>query len=272
MYFEPFVDYVDALRKWDGVSPKPRSVYEQALIQSRWALRDGDKNFVLVPGMKTLLKVVKNGERLSVIEMESISLEALSISFKESCVDGAQSWLDLCFYENGDSINYDSFYDSLPFKEGSDKTIRQYLDELQQLSSCLLQLLPHGAIIAVADAEAFQKPLRYLLQTQGVKVLFYETSIIHDEKPIEPALLNIELQTTCGPFTPRIGNTYRITCLEGQDFPLYAVPPEPFYRVTLDGESVSVLSYMIRFESDCFGNVTAFSTSSHNAEKVTPLF
>lgn len=271
MYFEPFDKYIDALRKWDGSTPKPRSIYERALIQSRDFLLDGDTNYVLVPGMDMLLKVLKDGERLSVIEMTSIFLEPLQTLCKE-CLPGiAQPWIDLCFFEDDNGIQYDTFYDSFPMGRGINTTIKQYLDNLEQYIGDLLHIQA-GSALTVADAEAFQKPLRYLLQNKGIKVFFFDSSSPVSEDAIEPSALNLELTTPFGPFVPCVGKTYRMTSYEGQSLPSYAASPEPLYNFTDNGKSVRVFSYMVRFESDCFGNVIAFSSVSPDSVKITPLF
>ena len=271
MYFEPFDRYIDELRKWDGSTQKPRSIYERALIQSRELLPDGEGNYVLVPGMGLLLKVLKDGERLSVVDRISISLEPFQILFKECMPEEAQPWIDLCFFEDENGIHYDCFYDSLPMGGGSDMTIKQYLDKLEQLSESLLHL-PTGSVLAVADEEVFQKPYRYLLQQKGIKTLFYDSSSSVPEDMVEPSVINLELITPCGPFVPRVGKTYRITSYDGQSLPSFAVCPEPLYSFSNNGKSVRIFSYQVRFESDCFGNITAFSSVPQGPVKITPLF
>ena len=271
MYIEPFEKYIDALRKWDGSTPMPRSIYERALTQSRESLSDGDNNFVLVPGMDTLLKVSKDGERLSVIEMTSFIFEPLLSLYKECLPAIAQPWIDLCFFEDENGIHYDTFYDSFPIGCGIVTTIKQYLDKLEQCTDDLLHI-PAGSVLTVADAEAFQKPLRYLLQQKGIKVFLFDSSSPVSEAAIEPSALNLELTTPFGPFVPCVGKTYHITSYEGQSLPSYAVCPEPLYNFTDNGKSVRVFFYMVRFESDCFGNVIAFSSVSPDSVKITPLF
>ena len=274
MYFESFDRYIDALRKWDGSTPKPRSIYERALIQSRDFLLDGDTNYVLVPGMDMLLKVLKNGERFSVVERTSVDLEPLLILYKECLPGVAQPWIDLCFFEDDNGIHYDTFYDSFPMGCGIDTTIKQYLDKLEQCTDDLLHI-PADSVLTVADAEAFQKPLRYLLEQKSIKVFFFDSSSSVSEAAIEPSALNLELTTPFGPFVPCAGKTYRVTSYEGQSLPSYAASPEPLYNFTDNGKSVQVFSYLVRFESDCFGNVIAFSSVSSDSPdsvKITPLF
>ena len=271
MYFEPFDRYIDALRKWDGSTPKPRSIYERALIQSRDLISDGDSNFVLVPGMDMLLRVLKDGERLSVVEMTDISLENLQTLYQECLPEMAQPWIDLCFFEDDNGIHYDSFYDSLPMGDGNGTTIKQYLDKLVQSSACLSRI-PADSVLAVSNLEVFQKPLRYLLQRRGIKTFFFDSSSSVPEVIIEPSVINIELITSCGPFVPNIGKTYRITSYDGLSLPSFAANPEPLYSITDEGKSFRLLYYLVRFESDCFGNITVFSSSSPNTVKVTPLF
>lgn len=271
MYFEPFDRYIDELRKWDGSMPKPRSVYERTLIQSRELLPDGDGNYVLVPGMELLLKVLKDGERLSVVEMTDITLEPLQILFKESLPEIVQPWIDLCFFEDDNGIHYDHFYDSLPLGDGSDATIKQYLDKLERFSESLLQL-PAGSVLAVADEGAFQKPLRYLLQEKGVRTVFFDSSSPVPEATVEPSVIHLELMTSCGPFAPQVGKMYRMTTYDGQALPSFAASPEPLYSLTDNGKSIRIFSYLVRFESDCFGNITAFSSAFQGPVKITPLF
>ena len=271
MYFESFDRYIDALRKWDGSTPKPRSIYERALIQSRDLLSDGDSNFVLVPGMDMLLRVLKDGERLSVVEMTNISLESLQTLYQECLPGMAQPWIDLCFFEDDNGIHYDSFYDSLPVGDENGTTIKQYLDMLEQSSACLSSI-PADSVLAVSNSEVFQKPLRYLLQQRGIKTFFFDSSSSVPEVIIEPSVINMELITPCGPFVPNVGKTYRITSYDGQSLPSFAANPETLYSLNDNGKSLRLLSYLVRFESDCFGNVTAFSSASQDTIKVTPLF
>lgn len=271
MYFEPFDKYLDALRKWDGSSQKPRSIYERALIQSRDLLPDGDRNYVLVPGMGSLLTVLKNGEKLSVVNLDNIDLDSLRALYNGCLSEITQPWIDLCFFEEAGVIHYDSFYDSLPIGAGIDTTIKQLLENLEHSTACLL-CIPDGSTLAVADAEVFQKPLRYLLQQRGIKTSFYDSSSSIPDTVIEPSIVNLKLITACGSFAPCIGRTYRITSYDGQSLPHFAVNPEPLYNLIHDGSPIQLFSHMVRFESDCFGNITAFSSASPDTVKVTPLF
>jgi len=272
MFLEPFDSYIEALRCWDGSSPRPKSIYERALSQCRDLFADGDKNYVLMPGSMLLLHVVKNGERLSVIEMKSSSFEALSSFFEKYSDKAAVDWLALCFFETENEILYDSFYDSLPIRDGNDESIKQYMEKLQELSLPILQL-PEGAILAFADEILFPKPLRFLLRQRGISAIHYDSSApIPDDVSIEPAFLKVEFMTSCGPLVPDVGREYRLTNYDTHELPSYAPEPEELYQITIGGNSHRVFYYMVRFESDCFGNITVFSSTSRGPEKVTPLF